>query len=210
MRLTSRILVFVSVFIAVSLKAQDWNGAYGGVHAGYSSVKPEFTEPVFEPDTVNPGVDGFAGGALLGYRGGILGIEGEVGIADFGTTVFAEGGDGFTQFESEWVSRIRLTMHHSSGNTLFFVAAGASAMSLYVDDAFIDDSSPDLVHDPSLSTLTGWTIGAGVERAMRLRVSARLEAIYDRYGGKDLSPNPGEGRIEPTAMTFRAAVVFRF
>jgi opacity protein-like surface antigen len=211
MRLASRILFFPVVFVALSLEAQPWLGPYGGVYAGYASLKPEFSEPVFDPAVVNPSVDGFAGGALLGVRGARFGVEGEIGICDLAATAHPDSDDGFTEFQAEWVSRARLTLQHSAGSTLFFVAAGATAMSLYVDDAYVDPLSPEpLVHDPSLSTLTGWTMGAGIERRMGDRIATRLEAIYDRYGGKDLAANPGEGRVDPSAMTLRAAVLIRF
>jgi opacity protein-like surface antigen len=206
-----RTLVVIAVLASAPMEAQDTTGLFGGVHVGYSSVKPEFTEPVFAPGSLNPTVDGLTGGALLVYRSRRIGFEAEMGFADLDAMVPGDGGDGFTKFEAQWVSRARLTLSHSAGNTLFFVGGGAAAMKLYVDDAFFEDGAPDvLVHDPSLSTLTGWTIGAGMERKIRERIFARVEGIYDRYGPVDLSPNPGEGRIEPTSTTFRAAVLFRF
>jgi outer membrane immunogenic protein len=206
-----RTFIVIAVLASAPLQAQDWNGLFGGIHAGYSSVNPEFTEPVFAAGSLSPSVDGLTGGAMLVYRSRKIGFEAEVGIADLDATVPGDGGDGFTKFEAQWVSRARLTLGHPAGNTLFFIAGGAAAMRLYVDDAFIDDGAPDvLVHDPSLSTLTGWTIGAGMERKIRERIFARVEGIYDRYGPVDLSPNPGEGRIEPTSTTFRATMLFRF
>jgi outer membrane immunogenic protein len=202
--------VALAVLASAPAQAQDWSGPYSGLHAGYSSVKPEFTEPVYEPAGLNPGVGGFAGGALFGYRGRRIGVEAEVGISRLGATE-PSGDDGFTEFQSDWVSRARLLLNRSVGNTLLFGAVGVAAMRFYVDDAYVEPANdPALVHDPRFTTLAGWTIGAGIERAIRPRIGARIEAIYDRYGGKDLSDNPGEGRIEPSSMTIRGALVFRF
>jgi hypothetical protein len=211
MRLFVGLLATIAVLTSTPARAQDLSGLYSGLHAGYSVVKPKFTEPLFDPVGLNPAVTGLTGGGLLGYRRGKIGFEGEIGLATLAETRPGDGGDGFTKFEAEWLSRARVTLSHASGRTLFFAAAGLSAMSFFVDDAYIDDTAEEpLQHGPALATLAGWNIGAGVERSWRERLALMVEAIHDRFAGKDVFEGEGAGSVEPAGTTIRFAVVFRY
>lgn len=193
----------------------DWSGPYAGAHAGWLWGQVDYHEPDFPGFAISPGLDGFQGGLLAGYNRQlerfVVGVEvdGGLGTADFGSG--DSGGNGYSAFDLQWNAHARARAGYAFDRTLLFVAGGLAVARLKIDDTdpgFGDDSA----------TSVGWTLGAGVERAVTDSLVLRLEYLYDDYGHASYTiASPAgpffpsyQGETDLTAHTLRAAVAWKF
>jgi outer membrane immunogenic protein len=190
--------------------AFTWAGAYVGVHGGFASFKPNYTDTQDAP--TNPSVNGGVFGAVAGYnvQSGALvyGVDGDFG---FGTNrkLSNTAVNTFSKFTMPLNGHLRGRLGYALGQTLFFVAGGAAFAAFKVDDI-----------DPGYGKFTqsrvGWTVGAGVEQALTNNWIVRGEYLYDRFGGQTsnishTSPSSAyDAHIKPGMHTVRAALVYKF
>ena len=204
------IAMLASTTTNASATEAEWDGPYVGLHAGYTAMKPDYSE-VDEPLLrANPNTDGIAGGVLAGYNmqsnGVVVGLEADFGLtsADAGANPNAD--NDFSAFKAKWNGHLRAKVGVPVGKTLIFAAGGLALTHLQVDD--VDEG-----WDEDCSTLTGFSIGGGVEHAVSDRMSMRAEYLYDKYGKKAGSIDGDyvyPYRVDPSAHSLRAAVVYRF
>jgi outer membrane immunogenic protein len=213
------IFAFAIASLSSTAYAQDtsfsWTGPYVGAHAGYFIGKPHYMEPGFPDYDINPKLDGFTGGGLMGFNfetsGMVVGIDADAGVvgAKKGADLTATFND-HTAFDFDWNAHIRARAGvpiGASGKTLLYVAGGVAMAGLKVDDT-------DPGWDQSSKTHIGWTIGAGAEHAFSDTMTLRLEYLYDDYGTKSHTftdgIDPYAASWHPKASTFRSAVSIKF
>lgn len=187
----------------------DWSGFYAGGHAGWVWFKDDFDiGGVDFSDTLKG--DGFVGGILAGYNWQlasqwVVGIEGDGGWASAESSrQFGFGGPGDLKAEMEHDAHLRLRLGYAAGRTLWFIAGGA---------AWAEFAQPTIFFGSPKETLTGWTIGAGVEHAYTDNLVLRLEYLYSDYGRERFDYTPAGGGViegEFRTRTVRAAAVWRF
>jgi opacity protein-like surface antigen len=197
-----------------------WTGVYIGGHMGAALDKSEFSNPygssIFGDDVRSPGP--FAGGQLVvNYQAGriVLGLEADISSADSeGTftclqpgrfvpgiaTGFLGGAFGATcQVQADWFGTITGRLGFvvdPSGRTLLYGKGGIAWVHNQVDMAinniFGGIAGPNNATSSSSFTEWGWTIGGGIEYALRGGWSARLEYDYLRFGERDVvTPQSG-------------------
>ena len=196
------------------VRGTDWTGFYAGLQGGYGWGRSSGTQsagggfvPVV-PYTIDP--RGFVGGGHVGYNGQfgavVLGLEGDIEAANIDgmSTVEGFGATRFYNVKANALASVRGRAGWIWQNWLIYGTGGV---------AF------GHVETPPLNTLngwrTGWTAGAGVERALEGRLSswtARLEYRYTDLGNKS-APDPAFGTTDDNSLAFhtvRIGVSYKF
>jgi opacity protein-like surface antigen len=177
----------------------SWTGFYAGIHLGANSAISQFADPAGPPiygGTVRG--PAFLGGGQAGYNWQVpnsnivLGVEGDISgyISDGSATCLASSG---------FFISANCRVHQGLGGNLtgrVGWAAGAQGRTLLyakgglaVLQERIDITSNPLVF-PSTGfdgTRWGWTVGAGVERAITPAWSFRLEYDYAKFGALNVT-----------------------
>jgi outer membrane immunogenic protein len=181
----------------------DWSGPYIGLHAGYlwGDVK---VEEEGEPLAPGGDIDGFVGGALVGFNYQldplVLGIDGDFGFADV-------DGDGAVALEPEyhyelnWNAHIRGRLGLSLDRILIFVAGGLAIADL------------DIEEEQQLQIGTayyGYSIGGGIDYAITDEIIARVEYLHDEFGDEDYTENGEEYTADLNTDTVRGALIYKF
>lgn len=180
-----------------------WTGLYGGLHAGggFSTIDQAY------PGTGKVDIDGFAGGAHVGYNfqaGGLVaGYELDVsGTAMKSSESFSSG---LTASASRtWMSSARLRLGYAFDNVLLYATGGIafSDLDLKVTDGISTFKSSDV--------FTGYVVGGGVDVKMSRTVSARVEALHYDFGSQSVDLGSVSGRVNSDVTTVRAGLTFHF
>lgn len=167
----------------------SWTGPYIGAQAGYGWGKSKTDFGLGGSFDIKP--DGFLGGLYAGYNfdvgnNVILGIDGDITYNDLSESKdYYLGNDGsyaFSQKEKlRWSGAVRARAGYAVDRFLPYIAGGVAfgnvKSELYNGDVGFSSSK----------TLTGWTLGAGVDYAATDNLILRLEYRYTDYGDKDLN-----------------------
>ena len=167
----------------------DWNGFYFGGHVGYGQGRANAT-------VTDPAVTSLAntfGGNIAGVQLGynvvlpsrvLLGLETDLTFANYLDSnailaqVPAARSNAVEQYDYTGTVRARLGyvldpwMVYATGG---FAFAGTRVL----------NTPPNIDEEKKLNVRTGWSIGAGVERALSPHWSARVEYLYNQYTGAD-------------------------
>lgn len=214
--------------------AAPWAGPYVGAFAGHGWGRARATAP-FDANTgfwYNFGGDPYAfdangpfAGAVAGHnwQSGriVFGIEGEVGYLGLDGSILDPNGvargwfDTTTSFRSDLYGGLFARLGIAHGNALAFVRGGAALLEARAST--IDPLLPSTtLRTTGRRTMAGWSVGGGGEWAFASRWTARAEYAYFDFGRITTagpSSVPGEfyrQRIDVTAHTVRAAVLYRF
>jgi len=187
-----------------------WSGAYIGGQVGYGWGKSNFSGDVFTYGDVKP--DGFLGGLYAGYNfdlgnNVVLGIDGDVTYNDVSKGIDIYDGDlavGSFDNKLRWSGAVRARAGYAFDRFLPYIAGGV---------AFGDvknSGSIDGIGFSESKTLTGWTIGGGVDYAATDNLILRLEYRYTDYGDKDI--NFGDLSVKNDFKTneVRLGVAYKF
>jgi opacity protein-like surface antigen len=185
----------------------SWSGLYIGGHIGASLGITDIADPLGTPiygDKVrNPG---FIGGGQIGFNNQVgsvvFGVEADVsGVSSDGTnTCFAVSGDAISstcRVRPDLYTTLTGRIGYALDHTLFYVKGGA-AWTRGTVDMFINKNSQNIsaVFTSSNGFVTpGWTVGAGLERALTSAWSVKLEYDYLSFRDQDVAtpyvpPNP--------------------
>lgn len=213
MKLVNYIIPAIAVLASTTANASaneaKWDGPYIGLHAGYNSMEPDLLDGTDPRWNLNSQMEGASGGVLTGYNthssGVVLGLEADFGLTGTDAGVNPNAENHFVAFKAKWNGHLRARVGVPLSKTLIFAAGGLAATHLKVYDEGVGEKN---------HTLTGFTIGGGVEHAVSERLSVRAEYLYDNYGKKagtvaDTSENYPY-TVEPKAHSLRAAVAYRF
>jgi outer membrane immunogenic protein len=176
-----------------------WSGAYLGLHAGYAwgrenDNQSDLFSSVFGPPGGGTGsadrfdLDGFIGGLHAGYNWQtgpwVFGVEGDIDYADLsgGADFFYPLGrtEGHLSFESDWQASLRLRAGYAVDTWLFYATGGAALGHGELHARGSSFGQPVSVSDDN--THTGWTVGAGVEKAFTPNWIGRFEVRYTDFG----------------------------
>lgn len=173
----------------------DWTGVYVGIQGGY--VWTTLTDPL----DVDEDFDGGTLGALVGanWQNGniVFGVEGDINYTWnendylFGNTAVEVGTD--------WSGSLRARLGYAMDRTLLYATGGLALANGYVNVVGVGEES---------ETLTGWTIGAGIEHAFTDTWTARLEYRYSDYGSDDFGL--GVGDFDVSDHTVRVGMSYKF
>ncbi|MCX5520167.1 porin family protein [Kaistia defluvii] len=177
--------------------AFTWTGLYIGAHGGYAWS-----------DVSNAGInaygglkpDGWFGGGQAGYNYQfanqfVLGIEADVSFGDQKDSLSAVIGDPLENAVTldyatkiDTFGTVRARAGYAFDRFLPYVTGGLAWANAELDfhNQIIADGN--VAVDLSASdkqTLTGWTIGAGLEYAITNNVTAKVEYLYADLGSKD-------------------------
>lgn len=197
---------------AAAASAQSgWPGFYVGLNAGYAFGTSNVTTSTIAGDYfAQSSVDainadgqhkfspsGFTGGATVGWNIShsktLFGLEG-----DFSSLGFSESRSVTTVYpccspstytidqsiKTDWLATVRLRLGIQKPKTLWYITGGAAFASMKMDEAFTDTYGPSDQAGSHSETRTGWTAGAGWEKAMgdAGRWSLKIEYLYADLG----------------------------
>jgi len=142
---------------------------------------------------------GFYGGCDYQTGAWVFGLEGDwsykrnTGTAGPGVSPISTGlgpvtytpGDFWSQTQ-HWVSSARGRLGYAYGSALFYVTGGAAWTR--VDNAFLNARTS--FSETQTNTLTGWTVGAGLEYALSRGWSVRGEYLYVSFPTYTTFTNP--------------------
>ncbi len=173
----------------------DWSGFYLGAHAGYV-----FGDVDAEGD--NADLDGWLGGALLGYNvqsdSLVFGIEADIG---FGNVDGEDFNSADLSYELKHNAHIRGRIGMDMDMFMPFIAGGLAVGKFEVTEqgGAVSDSN----------TMWGFTIGGGVDVRPMENLIIRAEYLYDDYGSKNFDVYSGVD-VGFDTHTVRAALIWQF
>lgn len=166
----------------------SWDGGYVGGQIGYGWGRSTFRT---DEDSLRLKPDGFLGGLYAGYNfdvgnNVILGVDGDVtynNLKDSVTETDDIFGEDGVESKLRWSGAVRARAGVAVDRFLPYLAGGVAFGN--VKNSFY--STEDGNYSQSKS-MTGWTLGGGVDYAATDNVILRLEYRYTDYGRKDFNP----------------------
>jgi outer membrane immunogenic protein len=170
----------------------SWTGFYVGVHGGYGWSS-------------NDGLDlkGGFGGGQVGYNyqmnNFVWGIEGDIAGADISQT--ETFGPLSVKASFDTLASLRGRFGVAYGSALFYGTAGAGWGNFKVSASAFGLTASESV------TLSGWTVGAGIEYAFMPNWSAKVEYLHYGFGSESFVDVPtGDFGVD----TIKAGINYRF
>jgi outer membrane immunogenic protein len=172
---------------SVSSAVYDWTGPYVGAHVGYGWGSADAID-----------MSGFVGGVQGGYNiqsnQFVMGLEGDIGLANIDKT------SGSTRASIDTLGSVRARAGFAFDQFLVYGTGGFS---------FGDFSYKNSVSRDDRWHL-GWVLGVGAEAALTRNWTARVEAFYYDLGSKDYLIAGGHDSISVDATVVRAGLNYRF
>ncbi len=197
-----------------------WTGFYVGAQVGYgwNANENDIVLPtgfVVQSGDFGDEGDGFLAGVHAGYNvqlgSFVVGVEGDVegvfGDDDDDLVIVGPGGGVFTDYgfagnALDWQGSIRARAGFAFDRALIYATGGFAFAG--VSDGF------GIVGDDD-DTLTGWTLGAGLEYAFTNNLTTRLEYRYTNFdGGDNIFDNVALGSNDIEFHTVRAGISYKF
>lgn len=219
----------------------DWSGFYLGAHGGYRWADVQFSSPayLFDPgggDIAFPARNESyrANGGIFGAQAGynimlspsvLLGVEGDWswgwGKASLGNSFTGVSNDGFTfrgasELKLTWQATVRGRLGVVNGPWLFYGAGGVAFMhAKWTDSAsLVTGLGPaSSVAWSASKTLTGWTVGGGIEYMYSPNWVGRIEYLYENFGSFNVPHGfgPQTGTLDlDDVHKLRVAISYRF
>jgi outer membrane immunogenic protein len=192
-------------------KSYNWEGGYVGLTAGYQVSGRLTGKDANDIREFLPEAKGGLFGALAGYNfqsgSWVYGPELDIGFSTasgkksqtFGTETDSN------KIEQSVVSSARGRVGYAFDNILVFATAGAAATSLKLT---YDEKTPTYYFKVSQTkTLTGYTLGAGVEYGVSKDITARLEY---RFAGYSEQKYFGDSKYGLSTHDIRAGLAYKF
>ncbi|MBN9046866.1 MAG: porin family protein [Rhizobiales bacterium] len=202
----------------IYVPAFSWGGAYIGGQVGYGWGKSSFDDGYDgyngyrrsdDPSSLSP--SGFIGGIYAGYNfdigsNVILGIDGDINYANQkGSFDFDDGlNSASVTSELQWSGSVRGRMGYAAGRFMPYLAGGV-AFGQVKNSIRLNDDRWD-----SSRTLTGWTIGGGVDYAATDNIVLRLEYRYTDFGRRDFSFDDLSSSNRFRSNDIRLGVAYKF
>jgi outer membrane immunogenic protein len=189
-----------------------WSGGYVGLQAGHAWSDGR-VEVIGAGNYAEPDPDGFLGGVYAGYNhqfanNMVLGIEADLARADIDGSDAGRFPDG-TVFPGvdissrvEWTGALRARAGYAVDRFLPYAAGGVAFAKYKVS---VDDNG---LIGADKQTLTGWTIGAGVEYAISDNVIGRFEYRYTDFGND--KGFFGDADIDLSSHDLRVGIAYKF
>jgi outer membrane immunogenic protein len=181
--------------------APNWSGLYIGAHVGGGWADKDWF--FSELPIASHSMGGAIGGGQVGFNtqigNWVIGAEGDISAADLRGDSVCSGGPAAAPCSSSinWLATITGRLGFAWGRALLYVKGGAA----FADDHFDVATSPQL---SSTEIKMGWTVGGGLEYALRDNWSARIEYGYLDFGR---DPHVFDPAILPLDVDQRVHVV---
>jgi len=173
-----------------SPSGDGWSGFYVGLQTGGVWGKSDviyrngITQRGYANDHFD--LDGLTSGLYGGYNwlladNWLLGVEGEWNyvVAHDSLLINPQAQPLVrARLKENWDASLRLRVGRVMGDFLPYVTGGAAWNRSDLRTCYISDCHEDGM------TLTGWTVGAGVEMKLTSRLHARIQYRYTDYGSK--------------------------
>jgi len=158
--------------IVAAVPVFTWTGFYVGVNAGVGFNSGD-DDIVFDGTTFAGDSDddaSFVGGGQIGfnYQMGafVVGVEGDLQWADFGSTTYDFGAAGvYTADSEDWFGTVRARAGVAFDRAFIYATGGF---------AFTDNRN-------------GWVVGGGIEYAFTNNLSAKIEGLYVSLDSDDVT-----------------------
>ena len=217
--------------------AQQWSGAYIGVHGGYrwsdgnlSTPAYALNNPIDVDPLVGPRRESYdlgspIAGLHIGYNfviGGpwLVGLESDFTVArgeDHKLRTITIDGVAYelnSRSELNWQGTVRARFGFTSGAWLIYGTGGVAFIDFEWNETFSRAGSFSIGASKS-EILTGWVIGGGVEHALTNQWIIRAEYLYEDFGKITLPlaaalPTGTTGRMDIEAHKTRLGISFKF
>lgn len=185
----------------------DWGGFYVGAHGGYAwgdntstAIGSRLQTIITDNNLSDSDYDSSPKGAFGGLQAGVnlevnpmflIGLEATVGYGDLSDTITDPYAPGITDpvisNEIDWYGTVRARAGYIAGPNLIYGTGGFAWA-----HASVSMTSPGLPDQSA--TLTGWVVGAGVERKLTDKISIKTEYLYTDYGSHTwFADTPADG-----------------
>jgi outer membrane immunogenic protein len=216
--------------------ASGWSGFYIGAEGGADFGYSHFALPGDTHDQLlktTKDKTAFIGGGLVGYNfqdgNMIYGVEADATSGNGTSSVtactvpdgcFVTTHDSFTtlnHLKTNWSGRLRARIGFDSGGTLFYAAGGysyadtkLSLVGLCYD--FSNPSVPEIFNFGRSNGLSGFNVGAGMERPFGDHFVARIEYVYEDFGSNTYAGSAewNDRSIGSNNGSVRVAVAYHF
>jgi outer membrane immunogenic protein len=181
-----------ATYVPVPVQVFSWTGIYVGINGGYNF------------GTVTPtggggfNTSGFLIGGTVGgnYQIGqfVIGLEGDGDYNSQKNNISTGHGGAGATFTSDWLATARGRAGYAWDRVLFYGTGGA---------AF----APAAITGFNTATMTGWTVGGGVEAAFAPNWTAKVEYLYIDYPSTTIT---GVGSFKDVDNVIRAGINYKF
>lgn len=220
----------------VAAPAFSWTGFYGGGQIGGSWSDGDFDREVTAKNETPPNVyvdrrvtditsksinDGnFIGGLYAGYNyqfqnNVVIGIDADIAWTDNTTKsnknvpvgeYYSEG--YYNKVDQDWLAAVRARLGYAYNRFLPYLSAGVA----FTDAEYKRRNTGPTFdeHYSDSKTLTGYTLGAGVDYAMTDHIILRAEYRYTNFGDDDFSLDGWKRNVDLKANDLRVGVAYKF
>lgn len=135
-------------------------------------------------------------------NGWLFGLEGDIGLPLGDYPHDDEVSNEFQWSDMKYNAHVRARVGRTVDNIDLFIAAGLAVAKFDLENWNGDDYS---------ATLTGFSIGGGVDWAFNDLLKARVEILYDDYGNEDTFDSNGDQYSgDWSDVTVRGGLLFTF
>ena len=171
-----------------------WTGAYAGVHGDVKWRKVGVMGSEDIDLNHSPGIGGY-----IGYNQEIYGpVVGGLEVMGGYSGQSASKG-GYTA-EQSWEASLRARMGYALEQNLFYGLAGLNTSRVTVSNGGSSDTN----------WMTGWTVGAGIERQLTENITGRIEYDYSRYGKTEFQTAGPNRDVDLTDHGIKLGVGLKF
>jgi outer membrane immunogenic protein len=172
-------------YYAPAVSVFSWTGFYAGLQTGYvwGEANNSFSDPLLVGGGSDP--EGWIGGGYGGYNwqsgNFVFGFETDIEAGDVNGSFSSTGGLISGSTDLNWQGSLRGRIGIAADRTLFYLTGGWA-----YGEADIDGTS--LLPAPLAGTgaesvsLSGWTLGGGMEYAVSHNFTVRAEYRYTDFG----------------------------
>ena len=196
---------FALLLTACAAAADDWTGGYIGLSLGYTDASDAWNEGGSPTDPkLSPEGGSFA--AFAGYgvdlTGLYLGLEGDITFPDLSDNatcdVLIE-----CSFDVNLMTSFRARAGIALGQTLVYGTGGVAL-------GYIQADSNKLGGTSASKTLSGWTLGTGIEYQAAESVRFGIEYRHSNYSevNFDLGTPSGDVKLQTDEVRLRLGIAF--
>lgn len=179
----------------------DWTGFYAGVHAG--GGWGDYTATYRGTLQFKDSGGGALGGGQIGYNYQInqfvIGVQTDIAYAGIEASATIASGLP-VEGKTNWLGSTTLRAGYAADTWLFYGKGGLAYANTEATVRSVTQSSWS----------TGWTLGAGIEKAFTKHVTGFLEYDYFDVGSVDVDTIAGPASISPTFNIVKAGINYKF
>ena len=199
------------------LKAHNWNGFYAGLIGGTAITESRGIDPTgaTRGEIGNNGT-GLTIGGLAGYNwqfapNWVAGVEGDFSYFGINSTSqdYDEGAVAHLGVKTNWLATLRGRLGYSTGPALLYVTGGGAWVN--VQNSWDGDGGAVAASVSSTKSLSGATVGAGIETELFANWTTRTEYLYvDAGKGNTIVQSGNSMQVDHKFHIFRFGLIYAF